>query len=257
MALYQGHLGSGPGPRPAISLDPFPLRPYLWNVRISSVLGSRTYPHPSSFSWSPCPCAWASPLRPVPSPWPASSPVRVGGLVVGSISGSPLGVSGPAAGLTAIVLMGIQDLGAYEAFLVAVVISGALQVLLGFLRAGIIAYYFPSAVIKGMLAGIGVIIMLKQIPHAIGYDRVPLGDESFDQPDKENTFSELIHMMEGFTPGALVVTLLCIGLMLLWERPFIQRNQWLRYIPGPLLAVLAGILLSSVFRGVPALVHRP
>lgn len=181
----------------------------------------------------------------------------VGGLVVGAISGSPLGVSGPAAGLTAIVLMGIQDLGAYEAFLVAVVLSGAIQVVLGFLRAGIIAYYFPSAVIKGMLAGIGVIIMLKQIPHAIGYDRVPLGDESFDQPDKENTFSELIHMMEGFTPGALVVTVLCIGLMLLWERPFIQRNQWLRYIPGPLLAVLAGILLSTVFKGIPALFIGP
>ena len=181
----------------------------------------------------------------------------VGGLLVGAISGSPLGVSGPAAGLTAIVLVGIQDLGAYDAFLLAVVLSGVIQVGLGFLRAGIIAYYFPSAVIKGMLAGIGIIIMLKQIPHAIGYDRVPLGDESFDQPDKENTFSELIHMMEGFTPGALVVTLACIALMLLWERPLIQRNMWLRYIPGPLLAVVMGILLSGMFSNIPALFIGP
>lgn len=181
----------------------------------------------------------------------------VGGIVVGAISGSTVGVSGPAAGLTAIVIVGIQQLGSFEAFLLAVVLAGAIQILLGVLRAGIIAYYFPSAVIKGMLAGIGVIIMLKQIPHAVGYDRVPLGDESFDQPDRENTFSELSHMMESFTPGAFVITAVCLLLMILWERPAIQRNAWLRYIPGPLLAVVIGIVLAGIFNGIPALFIAP
>lgn len=181
----------------------------------------------------------------------------VGGIVVGAISGSTVGVSGPAAGLTAIVIVGIQQLGSFEAFLLAVVLAGAIQILLSVLRAGIIAYYFPSAVIKGMLAGIGVIIMLKQIPHAVGYDRVPLGDESFDQPDRENTFSELSHMMESFTPGAFVITAVCLLLMILWERPAIQRNAWLRYIPGPLLAVVIGIVLAGIFDGIPALFIAP
>lgn len=177
----------------------------------------------------------------------------IGGIVVGAASGSPLGVSGPAAGLTAIVAMGIEELGSFELFLGAVVVSGVFQLVLGVFRAGIIAYYFPSSVIKGMLAGIGIIIILKQIPHALGDDKDPMGDESFDQPDKLNTFQELWSAVQDPTLGAVMITLVCLGLMLLWERPVIQRNAWLRYVPGPLLAVLAGIALAAAFSGSPTL----
>ncbi|MCJ8275271.1 MAG: SulP family inorganic anion transporter, partial [Bdellovibrionales bacterium] len=110
----------------------------------------------------------------------------IGGIVVGALSGSALGVSGPAAGLAVIVLTAIQDLGSFEIFLLAVVIAGVFQIIMGFLTTGVIAYYFPSAVINGMLAGIGVIIFLKQIPHAFGYDAVPEGDMHFVQADHEN-----------------------------------------------------------------------
>ena len=177
----------------------------------------------------------------------------IGGLVVGALSGSPLGVSGPAAGLTAIVSMGITELGSFEILLGAVVVAGAIQLALGAARAGIIAYYFPSSVIKGMLAGIGVIIILKQIPHALGDDQDPMGDESFEQPDKLNTFQEIGVALQGPNWGALLITLACLGLMLLWERPAIQRNKVLRYIPGPLLAVALGILMALGFNGIPSL----
>lgn len=181
----------------------------------------------------------------------------IGGILVGAASGSPLGVSGPAAGLTAIVATGIADLGSFEALLGAVVVAGVFQVALGFARAGIIAYYFPSAVIKGMLAGIGIIIILKQVPHAVGDDKDYMGDESFEQPDELNTFQELWFALNNPTLGALLITLACLVLMLLWERPFIQRNQWLRYVPGPLLAVLLGVLMALGFSGVPALAIGP
>ena len=115
----------------------------------------------------------------------------VGGIVVGYLSQSHLSVSGPAAGLTAIVLTAITDLGAFNVFLLAVLIAGIIQLALGFLRAGSISNYFPTNVIEGMLAGIGVIIILKQIPHALGYDADYEGDETFTQADGQNTFSEL------------------------------------------------------------------
>ena len=105
----------------------------------------------------------------------------IGGIVVGSFSGSALGVSGPAAGLAVIVLNAITDLGGFEVFLVAVIIAGIIQLIMGYIRAGIIAYYFPSSVIHGMLAGIGILIILKQIPHALGYDKEPEGNQSFQQ----------------------------------------------------------------------------
>jgi len=114
----------------------------------------------------------------------------IGGIVVGSLSGSQIGVSGPAAGLAAIVLVAINALG-YEAFLVAVVLGGIIQLIFGALKAGIIAYYFPSSVIKGMLTGIGIIIILKQIPYFFGFDKDPEGDFAFFQIDGENTFSEI------------------------------------------------------------------
>lgn len=177
----------------------------------------------------------------------------IGGIIVGALSKSPLGVSGPAAGLTAIVSMGIMELGSFEALLGAVVVAGAIQLALAAARAGIIAYYFPSSVIKGMLAGIGIIIILKQIPHALGDDKDPMGDESFDQPDKLNTFQEIWYAMESPNWGAVLITLACVALMMLWERPAIQRDKLLRYVPGPLLAVALGILMAMGFNGHPVL----
>ena len=129
----------------------------------------------------------------------------VGGIVVGLISGSQLGVSGPAAGLTVIVLGAIQDLETYPIFLTAVFVSGIIQIILGFAKAGIIGYYFPSSVIKGMLSAIGIIIVLKQIPHAFGYDADPEGDLEFFQPDGENTFTELYTMLDFISEGAMII----------------------------------------------------
>ncbi|MBL8900488.1 MAG: SulP family inorganic anion transporter [Planctomycetes bacterium] len=181
----------------------------------------------------------------------------VGGIIVGLASGSPLGVSGPAAGLTSIVLVAIQQVGSYEKVLAAIMIAGLLQIALGFLRAGVIAYYFPSAVIKGMLAGIGVIIVLKQLPHAIGYDKDPIGEMGFVQPDQHNTFSELYYMLLEPTAGAIVIALACLAVLLIWERPLVQGHRLLKLVPGPFLAVLVGVLLAQVFRGIDALAIGP
>lgn len=174
----------------------------------------------------------------------------VGGTIVASISGSSLGVSGPAAGLAVIVLTAIQDLG-FEPFLLAVVIGGVIQLALGFARAGIIGYYFPTAVIKGMLSGIGIIIFLKQIPHAFGYDADPEGDMNFMQPDGHNTFSELSYMLDGITPGALIVTLVSLAILILWEQKFIKENKYMSLVQGPLVVVLAGIGLGLWFESIP------
>lgn len=177
----------------------------------------------------------------------------VGGLIVGGFSGSSLGVSGPAAGLAAIVLSSIGTLGSFETFLLTVLLAGALQVLMGVLRAGVIAYYFPSAVIKGMLAGIGIIIILKQLPHAVGYDSDPEGDMVFEQADRQNTFSELGHVLDLITPGAVVIALVCLAVLVLWERPALRRTKVLGLVPGPLVAVLVGIALGKAGATWPAL----
>jgi MFS superfamily sulfate permease-like transporter len=172
----------------------------------------------------------------------------VGGIVVGSLSGSPLGVSGPAAGLAVIVLTAIQDLGAFDIFLVAVILAGLIQIFLGFIRAGTVAYYFPSSVISGMLAGIGIIIFLKQIPHAFGYDRDPVGELSFRQPDGETTFSELLLVLDSISPGALIIASVSLAILLLWESGWFKRHKLFRLIPGPLVAVVTGVLLNLLFR---------
>ena len=177
----------------------------------------------------------------------------VGGIVVGSLSGSQLGVSGPAAGLAVIVLMAIQDLGSFEIFLLAVVIGGIFQLLLGIARAGIIGYYFPSSVIKGMLSGIGIIIFLKQIPHAFGYDKSPEGDFAFQQMDGHNTFSELFYMLDFISPGAIIITLISIAILILWERPFMKKQRVFQIIRGPLVVVALGILLNLFFRSMEGL----
>ena len=172
----------------------------------------------------------------------------VGGTVVALLSGSPLGVSGPAAGLAVIVLTSIQELGAFDAFLLAVVLAGVIQLILGFLKAGVIGYYFPSSVIKGMLSGIGIIIILKQIPHVFGYDKDPEGDFAFMQVDGQNTFSELANMLNYISPGALIIAGISLAILILWERPFMKKLPSSRLIQGPLVAVLAGVGLNIAFQ---------
>ncbi|MBK6904624.1 MAG: SulP family inorganic anion transporter [Saprospirales bacterium] len=172
----------------------------------------------------------------------------VGGIVVGLLSGSNLSVSGPAAGLTVIVAAGITQIGSFEGFLVSVVIAGALQVLFGFLRAGVIGDYVPNSVIKGMLAAIGIILILKQLPHFFGYDGTFAGIESFWQPDEGNTFSALISMWQSVQPGALLIALVSLGILLLWELKFFKTRNLFKLIPGPLVAVIAGIVLNQTFR---------
>ena len=173
----------------------------------------------------------------------------IGGLIVAPLSGSPLGVSGPAAGLAVIVYGAIEQLGAYPTFLAAVVVAGVVQVLLGVLKAGVIGYYFPSSVIKGMLSGIGIIIFLKQIPHAFGYDADPEGDMSFIQQDGHNTFSEFKYMLEAISPSATLIAVLGLLIMILWERPFMKKLSFTTIIQGPLVAVVTGILLKLYFDG--------
>ena len=166
----------------------------------------------------------------------------VGGIVVGGISGSSLGVSGPAAGLTAIVLAAITSLGGYENLLVAVVLGGVIQLLFGVLKAGIIGYYFPSSVIKGMLTGIGIIIVLKQIPYFFGYEGDPEGDWAFLQVDGENTFSELGNIVGNISPGATLIACIGMGVLILWEAVLSKKGKFFQLVQGPLVAVAAGII---------------
>lgn len=173
----------------------------------------------------------------------------VGGIIVGILSGSPLGVSGPAAGLAVIVLNAIQDLGAFDVFLLAVVIAGVIQLLFGLLQGGIVAYYFPSSVIKGMLAGIGVIIFLKQIPHALGYDKDYAGSLSFAQPDGHNTFSEILNVLGAISTGPLIISASCLAILILWEQPFMKKNPIFSILQGPLVVVAVGIGLNLIFKG--------
>jgi len=170
----------------------------------------------------------------------------VGGIVVGSLSGSNIGVSGPAAGLAAIVLTSIASLGGFQNFLVAVVLGGLIQIVFGLLKAGVIGYYFPSSVIKGMLTGIGIIIILKQIPHFIGYDADYEGDFSFFQPDGENTFSGIISALNVIKPGSALIGLIGLGIILLWEKVLAKKAKIFQVIQGPLVAVVAGIVFFAV-----------
>uniref|UniRef100_UPI004048A78F SulP family inorganic anion transporter n=4 Tax=Roseivirga sp. TaxID=1964215 RepID=UPI004048A78F len=173
----------------------------------------------------------------------------VGGIIVTAFSGSGLGVSGPAAGLTVIVLSAISELGSFEIFLTAVMIGGLLQIVLGLLRAGIIGYYFPTSVIKGMLSAIGIIIFLKQIPHAFGYDKDYEGDMNFIQADGQNTFSELSNMLDFITPGAIIVSVFSLLVLILWEQKFMKKIKIFSIIQGPLVVVIGGIVLGKLFSG--------
>jgi len=169
----------------------------------------------------------------------------VGGLVVGYLSQSHISVSGPAAGLTAIVLTAITDLGSFNAFLLAGLIAGTIQLILGFVKAGSISNYFPTNVIEGMLAGIGVIIFLKQIPHAFGYDPDHEGDFSFFQPDGENTFSEIFEMVNHIQPGSVIVTVVSLTILIAWTK--VKFLKELKLVPAALIAVIVGILLNELF----------
>ncbi len=166
----------------------------------------------------------------------------IGGIVVGAMSGSQIGVSGPAAGLAAIVLVAIGTLGSWENFLLAVVLGGVIQLVFGFLKAGIIGYYFPSSVIKGMLTGIGIIIILKQIPHFFGYDADPEGDFAFFQVDGENTFSEILRTFNNISPGATLIAIIGLGILVLWSNVLSKKGKFFQLVQGPLVAVVVGIL---------------
>lgn len=169
----------------------------------------------------------------------------VGGIVVGYLSKSHISVSGPAAGLTAIILTAITDLGAFDVFLTAVFIAGLIQLALGFLKAGSISNYFPTNVIEGMLAGIGIIIILKQLPHAFGYDADFEGDQSFLQADKGNTFSTLFDIFNHVQLGAIIISLVSILILLAWDKiAFLKK---FKLIPGALVAVVVGVILNQIF----------
>jgi MFS superfamily sulfate permease-like transporter len=168
----------------------------------------------------------------------------IGGIFVTIFSGSVLSVSGPAAGLTAIVLSSVATLGSFEVFMAAVLFAGAIQIILGMIKAGGIANYIPNAVIKGMLAGIGIILIIKQIPHLFGYDKDPEGDFEFIQADGHNTFSDLLEMFNFITPGAVVVGIISVVILILAEKKFYKSNKLLSLLPAPLLVVVVGIILN-------------
>ncbi len=169
-----------------------------------------------------------------------------GGIVVTLVSKSRHGVSGPAAGLAVMVAAGIETLG-FEVYLLSVIVCGVVQLIAAFLKAGVIAHYFPSSVIKGMLAGIGIILILKQIPHALGYDQSWEGELEFFQRDGRNTFTEIGYALDSLSPGAIIVTALSLTILLAWQQPLLKNSRVGRALPAPLLVVLLGIVLNQVF----------
>ncbi|MEM7514097.1 MAG: SulP family inorganic anion transporter, partial [Bacteroidota bacterium] len=170
----------------------------------------------------------------------------LGGLIVPLISRSPLSVSGPAAGLIAIVLVGIENAGSFEAFLLAVMLGGLIQIALGFMKAGTLAYFFPTSVIKGMLAAIGVILILKQFPHAIGYD-VEAFDFMFQGTEDKNTFSMIGAALTHIEPGALVISIISLFILIFWSKTPLKNVTWL---PSALVVVVGGIFLNMLFGSV-------
>lgn len=172
----------------------------------------------------------------------------IGGIVIGLLSGSQLSVSGPAAGLTAIVAAAILKLPSFETFLLAVVICGALQVVLGFVKAGVIGDYVPNSVIKGMLAAIGLILILKQFPHLLGYNANFPGDESFRQSNNENTFTGIANTLNYITPVAALIGVLSLVLQVFWEKLSTRSKGFIKLVPAPLLVVLLGVGINELFK---------
>ncbi len=171
----------------------------------------------------------------------------VGGIVVSVLSGSQLSVSGPAAGLTVIVATAIQDLGSYPAFLAAVVAAGVLQFMLGVVRLGVIADYVPNSVIKGMLAAIGLVIILKQIPHALGRDKDYEGDLSFLDGGESNTLTDIAQSVVSASPGAMLIAGASLMILIFWDDVAAKAGGFLKLVPAPLLVVLIGIGLNQAF----------
>jgi len=171
----------------------------------------------------------------------------IGGIVVGAFSGSHVSVSGPAAGLTVIVLDSIIGMGSFPLFLATLVIAGLIQVGLGIAKAGVIGYYFPHSVIKGMLTAIGLILILKQIPHGLGYDVDLMGDAAFLQTDEHNTFSAIWYAIVYSSLGAIPIVLVALGILIFFERPKISNHKILGVVPGALWAVISGIVINHLY----------
>ena len=171
----------------------------------------------------------------------------IGGLVVGAMSQSHASVSGPAAGLAAVVLSSITQLGSFETFLLAVVIAGAIQLIAGIAKSGFIANYIPSNVIKGLLAAIGIILILKQIPHAVGFDRDTEDDFTFFQKDGENTFSELLNIFNFFSWGAIIISVLSLLVLIYWDKTPLKK---VKVFPASLFVVILGVILNAVYKSI-------
>ncbi len=170
----------------------------------------------------------------------------IGGIVVGLVSNSTTSVSGPAAGLAVIVLGAIQTLGDFQTFAVAVFLAGVIQVIFGLVKAGRLGEYFPNSVIKGMLAAIGIILILKQIPHAVGFDVDYMGDESFFQKDGENTFSEIFKSFKYLNLSAVIISFLSLCILIFWDKMVKEKKYvFFNTVPAPLLVVVVGVLLNE------------
>ena len=172
----------------------------------------------------------------------------IGGIVVGIASGSNLGVSGPAAGLVVIVLLAIENLGSWPAFLVSVVLAGCFQLIMGYAKAGFIAYFFPSSVIKGMLTGIGLLIILKQIPYALGFDPDTIGDMSTFQFSVDVTVSYILTAVSSLNYGAVLISFISLAILILWDTVLIKKNKFFQIIQGPIVVVVVGILLNKLYQ---------
>jgi MFS superfamily sulfate permease-like transporter len=170
----------------------------------------------------------------------------IGGTVVSLLSGSELSVSGPAAGLTIIVANAITDLGSFPGFLVAVILAGGIQIILGLLKLGKIGGFFPSSVIRGMLVAIGIVIILKQIPHAIGDDLDFIGEFEFDQKDGENTFTEILKSLADIKIGALLISLIGLVILFSWTK-LGEKFRWMNALPASLFVVLTGVAINESF----------
>ncbi|MGZ5031424.1 MAG: SulP family inorganic anion transporter, partial [Methylobacter sp.] len=168
----------------------------------------------------------------------------ISGLVVAPLSGSSLGISGATAGIAVIVWAAIDKLG-FSGFLLALVLAGIFQIIMGLSKAGVIAYYFPSSVINGMLTGMGFILFLKQLPHAMGYDRDYEGDTSFYQADSYSSFSELAHMVDFSSPAAVMIAVVSLAILILWEQPFMKKQRFFQWFKGALAAIVAAVLINE------------
>lgn len=178
----------------------------------------------------------------------------IGGIVVGAASGSEVSVSGPAAGLAVIVAAGIKNCGDFRIFLAAVVLSGIIQIIFGLMRGGVIADYVPNSVIKGMLSAIGIVILLKQIPHALGRDNDFEFTDEFkflQRLDEDSTIGSLVSSLLSYNPGAIIITILSVTILILWETQLLKKFRPVRLVPAPLVVVVLGVLINELFRFIP------